>query len=141
MRKSIFILFLMIVSLLLQGCFDKPNVAGRWYTQSQVNIGTEVYKSSCAVCHGVSARGKLNWRKQLADGTYPPPPLDGTAHTWHHSLAQLKRQIRNGSVQLGGQMPAFSDQLSAEEIEAVIAFIQSQWSDRIYQSWAKRNRG
>ena len=49
-------------------------------------LGGKIFNNNCAVCHGQNASGpKGDWREKLADGSYPPPPLNGTAHTWHHS--------------------------------------------------------
>ena len=75
-----------------------------------------------------------------ADNKYPPPPLNGTAHTWHHPLNVLRRTVRKGGVSLGGSMPGFVDKLSNREIDTILAWIQSHWSDRIYRIWDKRNR-
>ena len=128
-----------IVMLLLTGCSPgEPTVAGRWYTQSQVDQGREVFAHNCVACHGQEAQGSFAWRRPLADGTYPPPPLNGRAHTWHHPMAALQRTIRDGSTALGGSMPGFKETLSEDEIKAVIAFFQSKWQDRIYRQWEKR---
>ncbi|MGB0712589.1 MAG: thioredoxin fold domain-containing protein, partial [Gammaproteobacteria bacterium] len=72
-------------------------------------------------------------------GKYPPPPLNGTAHAWHHSLDVLRRQIRLGGVPLGGAMPPFQDTLSAAQIDAAIAYFQSKWTDEVYGIWTQRN--
>ncbi|MCH9758987.1 MAG: cytochrome c [Proteobacteria bacterium] len=107
----------------------------RGYSAAQVAAGEAVFTKNCLVCHGVNGEGTANWQKPNADGTYPPPPLNGTAHTWHHPFSVLKQTIKKGGVPLGGQMPAFEDTLSDEEIENVIFYVQSQWSDKIYQTW------
>jgi mono/diheme cytochrome c family protein len=70
--------------------------------------------------------------------TLPPPPLDGSAHTWHHSIEQLARSIKQGGIQLGGVMPGFTDKLDDQQIQALIAFFQSKWPDEIYQPWHNR---
>ena len=36
-------------------------------------------------------------------------------------------------------MPAFQQLLSTSERLAVVAYIQSLWSDEIYQNWQQRN--
>jgi mono/diheme cytochrome c family protein len=60
---------------------------GRWYTGNQVKRGAAVFAQNCAECHGANADATPNWRETTPDGKYPPPPLNGTAHAWHHSLA------------------------------------------------------
>lgn len=134
--KLICIFFLFLIN----GCgqnTDEPKTDARWYTQSQVDSGRSVFKANCAACHGENGQSTENWRQRMEDGSYPPPPLNGTAHTWHHALAQLKRTIDGGGILVGGKMPPFKDQLSEDDKDAVIAFIQSQWSDEIYTAWLK----
>ena len=116
----------------------EENVAGRWYTPSQLEHGRVVFKNNCAGCHGENAQGTFRWNKKLADGSYPPPPLNGSAHTWHHPKRLLKRTIDNGGIPVGGKMPAFKDKLTEQDKEAVIAFFQSYWPDEIYAEWLNR---
>jgi mono/diheme cytochrome c family protein len=134
-------LLLVLLHLSIIGCGETNNetkVDGRWYTQSQVNSGRVVFEKNCAECHGKYAQGTFNWKQTLPDGSYPPPPLNGSAHTWHHPLSVLKRTINNGSLPLGGKMPPFKDKLSEQEKDAVISFFQSHWSQEIYEAWVKR---
>lgn len=111
----------------------------RWYNHEQVAVGYKLFQSNCAVCHKPDASGTKEWNKPMADGKYPPPPLNGTAHTWHHSMRVLRRVVNKGGAKVGGWMPAFENQLSTEEIDAVLAWVQSHWSDEIYQVWLSRN--
>lgn len=112
----------------------------RWYTEQQVNNGDVIYQKHCASCHQPDGSGTTDWRQKTVDGKYPPPPLNGTAHTWHHPMDTLKRTIRMGGVPLGGSMPAFESRLNDQEIEETLAWIQSHWPDRIYNAWLERNR-
>ncbi len=114
------------------------NAAERWYNKGQVDKGKAVFNTNCAICHGIDAAGTPDWRKPMADGRYPPPPLNGTAHGWHHNLESLRRQINQGGSKYGGWMPAFGESLTAEQVDAVIAYFQSFWSDQIYTAWLKR---
>jgi mono/diheme cytochrome c family protein len=138
MYKSVLVLCL---SLLIAGCDQgnsEPKVNGRWYTQSQIDLGKKVYVENCISCHGENAQGTANWRDTLADGSYPPPPLNGTAHAWHHPIVILKKVIEEGGVPLGGKMPGFGDKLNEDEKLAVISYIQSYWPDEIYKAWISR---
>lgn len=136
MRKYL----LVILPALIAGCADKEqSVSGRWYTTTQIVNGAEIFKNNCASCHGDNAQGIVpDWRQTLPDGSYPPPPLNGSAHAWHHSLKTLQRTIWNGGIPLGGTMPPFKDKLNNEEINSVIAFFQSKWSSEIYKAWIER---
>jgi len=109
--------------------------AERWYNQEIVSYGAQLFQQNCAVCHGSNAEGTKDWKKTDANGHYPPPPLNGTAHAWHHSIPQLARSIKEGGIKLGGLMPPFGDQLSDQDVLAVIAYFQSKWPDKVYQVW------
>jgi mono/diheme cytochrome c family protein len=122
---------------LISGCSD-GTVDGRWYTQDQVERGATVFADNCASCHGSNAQGSFNWRKKLSDGSYPPPPLDGTGHAWHHRFDMLLGTINQGGAAMGGKMPAFGDKVSRDDQKAAIAFFQSKWDDRIYDAWFQR---
>jgi len=110
---------------------------GRWYSDAQLARGESLFLQHCAACHGRRAEGTSDWKRPDANGNYPPPPLNGTAHAWHHDLEVLRRSIRQGGKPLGGVMPAFADRLGDEEIDSVIAYFQSQWPDEVYRRWAE----
>jgi mono/diheme cytochrome c family protein len=103
----------------------------------KVRRGKTVYQTNCAICHGQNGESKPDWRKQGSDGKYPPPPLNGSAHTWHHSTDTLSKVIREGSPPGIGGMPAWGDKLTDEEIDDVIVWITSIWPDEIYNIWYK----
>jgi mono/diheme cytochrome c family protein len=107
----------------------------RWYSEQQVRKGRTLFQQYCAECHKFDASGDANWRQPAADGKYPPPPLNGSAHTWHHHLDGLRRTVRLGGVPMGGSMPGFGDKLNSREIDAVLAWVQSRWSAETYAAW------
>lgn len=117
---------------------DADGAAGtphRWYEPSRVESGAEVYARHCAECHGARGEATPGWRRRLPDGSFPPPPLNGTAHTWHHPFRALAQQIKFGAPGGAGKMPPFEGKLADEEIIDVIAWIQSLWPDEIYAQW------
>jgi mono/diheme cytochrome c family protein len=119
-----------------QDFITNDNSADRWYNKTQVTQGKTIFKANCAICHGAQAQGLVaDWKQTLPNGDYPAPPLNGTAHAWHHDKAQLLRSINNGGVPLGGTMPAFADKLTDEEKLAAIAYFQSFWPAKTYQIW------
>lgn len=107
----------------------------RWYFAEQAERGKTVFAANCAACHGNNAEATPHWKTPNSSGHYPPPPLNGSAHAWHHPLSVLGRTIYNGGAPVGGQMPAFKNRLSETDIIDVIAHFQSYWSDDIYQRW------
>lgn len=112
-----------------------PPATHRAADPALVARGSEVYRKNCASCHGGVAQGAPNWQSPGADGKYPPPPLNGSGHAWHHPRAALKMTIRDGTIRLGGSMPAWGDKLPDQDIDAVIAWMQSLWPAEIYQAW------
>ena len=139
------------VALLLAGCGEGRQAAppapqaaapaipgaaaGRNLDPAQLARGAEVYGRRCAECHGKRGEATPNWRTPGPDGRYPPPPLDDSAHAWHHPTEALRRVIRNGSPPGMGNMPAWEGKLSERDIDDVIAFIQSLWSDEVHARW------
>ena len=148
-KKLILMSTLLVVTSLFIACSDKENnadkttakkVEGRWYTSAQSIRGKKVFKANCALCHGDNGQGLVSdWKKAQSDGKFPAPPLNGSAHTWHHSKELLLRTVNNGGIPLGGTMPAFKDMLNNMEKEAVLAHIMSLWSNEVYNAWIKRN--
>ncbi len=113
--------------------------AKNWYRFEQVNAGGRIYQENCAACHGKRGEGADNWRKAGPDGKYPAPPLNGSGHAWHHPLNILFHTIKNGSPGGQGDMPAWGEKLSDEEIISAIAWFQSKWPREIYQNWVQRD--
>ena len=96
MYRIIFVSILLLAS----GCAETESpstvVAGRWYSVEQVRHGHGLYQAHCAVCHAADGSATADWRTPGPDGNYPPPPLNGTAHTWHHALELLDDTIADG---------------------------------------------
>lgn len=126
------------LTLCLFSWASQTGASERWYSEEQVARGEKLFRQNCAICHGQNAEATPNWKQTDANGNYPPPPLNGTAHAWHHDLDLLRRTIREGGKALGGVMPGFADRLDAGEIDSIIAFFQSKWTDDIYRRWAGR---
>lgn len=97
--------------------------------------GAKLFAKNCARCHGPRAEGFVNWQQRDASGNFPPPPLDGSAHTWHHPRPQLVNTIKNG----GRAMPPFGSVLTDTEVSNIIDYLLSLWPDEIYAAWAERN--
>ncbi|WP_138429191.1 c-type cytochrome [Fodinibius saliphilus] len=143
---SVIVLLFLVPGFLIISCNSsdksppKETVEGRWFTQKQYKLGKQVFTNNCAQCHGTRGQGIVeNWKKRNADGSFPPPPLNGSAHTWHHPFKVLMRTINQGGKPVGGTMPDFGDKLNREEKVAVIAYFQSLWDDRTYNRWVKMN--
>lgn len=139
MRSRFFVLgLLLVVVSAYAGCALPPAVSVRWYMPEQVAQGQPLYAKYCAGCHGERGQGGANWDRPNADGSYPPQPLDGSGHSWHHSLSSLETTIAEGGTHQGATMPGFSGVLNKGQRLAVVAAFQSFWSDEIYAGWLSR---
>ena len=79
---------------------------------ARVSQGAALYAQSCASCHGANLEGAPDWKKSLPDGSLPPPPNDGSGHTWHHSDTVLLDIISSGGDRAyNSKLPAFNDKL------------------------------
>lgn len=126
--------FIIILSVLLSGCFDSDTQA-----KPKIQLGKTTFENSCATCHGKVAQGVVkDWKKRLPNGMFPAPPLNGTAHTWHHSPKMLLNTINNGGTQFGGWMPGFKHQLTNKEKQALLDYLYSLWSQDIQQKYDNR---
>ena len=148
--KSTMIIFAGVSALFLGAC-DRNNsesavtASSHQYDRSKIEParlkrGRQLYLKNCTVCHGLNAEGSPDWRKRDKDGKFPPPPLNGTGHAWHHPKKALIYTIKNGTKALGGNMPAWKDRLSDEEIETIILWFQSKWPEELYLAWVRMDK-
>lgn len=105
-------------------------------SKEQVQQGKILYDQNCASCHKKDLGGTKNWRSVDSDGHTVPPPLNGTAHTWHHSDELLHDIIKYGFNDLiknyQGKMLGFGDKLNDNEIDSILAYIKTYWPEDIY---------
>ena len=97
--------------------------------------GMELYTSNCASCHMGNLSGNPDWKFGVDDdGQRLPPPLNGTAHTWHHSPEQLFQIIRYGYKKFDpnykGKMLE-NDNLSEDDVWSILEYIKSVWTKEI----------
>jgi len=132
MLKTVWLLALIV--------FSPKADAARWYSEQHVQQGAKLYQQNCQVCHGVAGAGVPHWREKGPDGRLPPPPLNGTAHTWHHPAWSLLQTLRKGGAPVGGIMPGFEGRLSDNQMASVLAYINSLWPEEVYQLWLQNNQ-
>ena len=102
---------------------------------AQLTRGGKLFAQHCAQCHGQNAEGAANWRQRLPDGRFPPPPLNGSGHAWHHPEQELKEVIIFGR----NQMPAWNGKLGRQDVDDLVAWFQSKWPEETYRVWAAAN--
>jgi mono/diheme cytochrome c family protein len=92
-----------------------------------MTLGKTIYMGQCASCHGPQGRGA------------PPnyPPLAGNPSIQMQSAVNPIRMVLNGGYPPGTAqnpmpfgMPPFAQNLSDDEIAAVVTYIRSSWGNR-----------
>jgi len=113
---------------------------GQVIDETSVQQGSLVYGQYCATCHGIDGQGQFPDAPLMPDetGRYGAPPHNEAGHTWHHDDTLLFRYVQQGGIgdpDAFYPMPPFGDQLSDDEITAVVAYIKTLWTDdqRLYQ--------
>ncbi len=137
-RFAIAAAFLAGLLIALAACSSPPSVDVPTATPGP-RTGQEVFAATCAACHGAEGQGQPDWHIRNPDGTLPAPPLNGDGHTWHHADGLLYRIVSQGGQlwedpslpQFKSGMPAFGEQLTHEEIVAVLEYIKSLWGDKV----------
>ena len=100
--------------------------------------GEQLFASTCAACHGANGEGAEDWMVRDEDGRLPPPPLNGEGHTWHHSDGVLYGIVSEGGagIGFGSNMPGFKEELTHEEIIAVLEYVKTLWEGKEIDGFA-----
>ena len=141
-NRVLLICFAAFFLLLNTGCDEQPDGVVKKETRmkpvfdrKKIDAGFIIYIANCQKCHGVNGIGAKDWRTPEADGKYPPPPLNGTGHTWHHPRPLLEKIILEGT-EPKGNMPGWADKLSNEDVDNIITWFQSTWQPQVYHAWS-----
>ena len=108
-----------LIMLALIACASTPSTPPP--TPDPVAMGREVYLRVCAQCHGQNAEGYAN--------ELQAPALDASEHAYEHPDQQIHEWIVNGKLGLGRQMPALGDQVSDDEVHALIDYLHTLWAE------------
>ena len=126
-----------LMAIFLTGCFHSDDVNAQ--ATDSVALGEITYNQNCTSCHGKEGQGLVkDWKNPQANGKYPAPPINGTAHAWHHSPKVLLATINNGGIKIGGWMPGFKDKLSEGEKQGLLDYIHGLWPNEIQQKYNTR---
>lgn len=118
---------------------DETTVPGDASDLDQVAFGSRVYSRICSNCHGTELDGQLGWKEPLKDGTRLAPAHSADGETWRRTDDTLFEVVKFGGKALKAEgetsrMPGFGDNLTDEEIWAVIAFIKSTWPTSVQEA-------
>lgn len=123
-RHTLIAIFCVLVSLGVAACSApfQTSTATQFLTPTidQIVQGREVYVRVCAQCHGENAEGYANELQS--------PALNQSEHAYEHPDQQIHDWIVNGKLGLGRQMPPFGEQLTDNEVHAVIAYLHTLWT-------------
>ncbi len=99
-------------------------------TLAAVTRGQQLFEENCQACHGARGVGERP-KDMYAEDEYGfvAPPLDNSAHGWHHSDLGIVETILNGSER-NKRMIAWKQKLSREDAENILAYIKSIWTFR-----------
>jgi mono/diheme cytochrome c family protein len=111
-----------------------------------LDLGRTVYEQHCASCHGANAEGAPNWQERDAHGELPAPPHNAEGHMWRHSDADLYQMVEKGWRDPFNKtqrltMPAFIEELSPEQIRAVITYLKTLWTPEQRQFQLEESQG
>ena len=127
--SRIHILPLLAVSALVLGAC----AGSSGHDADATRVGARLYSANCQTCHGEAATGV---------GSIAPAPSHGPdGHTWHHADGQLV-DIVLGTLDYPGRiMPRFAGQLTADEVQVILAYLKTNWSEeqKSFQEETSRN--
>lgn len=131
LRVSGFTGALVFLSIALSAC-QGGRLQETGVSQEDVERGAELYQAQCLSCHGgPEGRGMMDI----------PPSHGAGGHTWHHADCQLEDIVLNGSGEMGQMMrqmmgrqdapvmPVFRDVLTKAEVEAILTYIKTLWTN------------
>ena len=96
----------------------------------QETLGKNLYLQYCAACHNAMGTGESYSESFWTVQNYiAAPSMDPPGHSWHHSDKQLAEIITFGSTRTE-KMPAWKDILSPSDVENIIAYIKTMWTQR-----------
>lgn len=105
-----------------------------------LEIGARLYAEHCAECHGPQAQGHPDWQNAASGGFVAAPPLDASGPLPQRSHAALIATVKAGVTRNGVPiMPAWQGRLADADIDAIFAWIFSQWPPAQYAAWRTAN--
>lgn len=122
-RQIIFIAAMIGIMLFVTACSSNPYERNNFIAANSeaVELGKQIYNEKCAECHGDTGEGGTLAADHSSIGS-----------TWYHADDVLLNVIYyGGSIEVpeDDRMPAYIDELTTQEAEAVLIYIKTFWSD------------
>ena len=138
-KVSCLLFCLMLLIAACSGGADQPQPSTAISFQVRPNpekvaAGQAIYDARCAACHGPQGVGQNPEDPRAKDdqGRFLAPPHNQNGHTFHHDDDLLISIIKNGGMgdpKTFTEMPAFGESLTEQEINQVLAYIKTLWTD------------
>jgi mono/diheme cytochrome c family protein len=109
--------------------------------EKRIVEGRQLFDQYCLACHGENGTGQDpenpagGWDDS---GKRIAPALNSEGHAWHHSPELLFSYIKDGSIDDTSPMPSFGAILNDAEIESIVFFMESLWSEEIRKKHKER---
>lgn len=89
---------------------------------AQIARGAEIYKATCAACHGATGKGD-----GPAAGVLKPPPRDHTDKTYMDTLTDedMKKIIVMGGAIKGKPLMPSHPQIRGTDLDALVGYVRS----------------
>lgn len=114
--KKVKVVLSLVICLFAASVVAAGDAAQKKKSAAQAERGRAVYEARCVRCHGADGAG----RTRMAEVVFPP---DMTDAEWQSSRSDA-RMIASVTDGLG-QMPAFKQKLTRQEIAAAIAYVRT----------------
>jgi mono/diheme cytochrome c family protein len=109
--------------------------------ENRISGGKKLFHQHCTACHGENGIGQDpknpagGWEE---GGKRIAPALNSEGHAWHHSPELLFSYIKDGSIDETSPMPSFGGILKDTEIELIVLYVESLWSEEIQKKHKER---
>ncbi|MDQ2663531.1 MAG: cytochrome c [Candidatus Eremiobacteraeota bacterium] len=95
-------------------------------TKKTAANGAQIYANNCSSCHQATGKG--------VPGNFPPLAGNAVVTGDVAKVASILKYGLNGKIDVGGKtyngmMPAWSGQLSNDQIAAVLTYVRSSWGN------------
>ena len=88
--------------------------------QAQDKKAERTWKAKCASCHGADGKGDTDQGKKMK-------LADMTTKDWHEKTtdAKMRDAILNGVKSANGEMQAYKDSLSGDQVDGLVNYIHT----------------
>ena len=106
---------IILIAMLVMSLFASAGGVWAFNFEKSVDNGADIYSEHCASCHGAEGDGGVG------------PAVNDRGKLEALGLESFKHSVEDGIE--GTTMPAWSGELSHEEIEDVVHYIYFEWAD------------